>query len=209
METYVEWLKHHGIKGQKWGIRNGPPYPIKSKNLSYYEKNDRPYNKNDRVFISGKVKYDKPLNNLMRKEIDDIVKSGSKILIGDAPGADTRVQEYLSNKDYRNVIVYTTDPIVRNNVGGWKVKKINGDGYSDEASIRRQKDIVMTKESTRGYAISLESDRPDSAMSNNISRMLNSNKYIKVFDYEKNEWIEPKNNKDAYVAYKNNKDMFD
>lgn len=198
METYVEWLKHHGIKGQKWGIRNGPPYPIKSKNLSYYEKNDRPYNKNDRVFISGKVKYDKPLNNLMRKEIDDIVKSGSKILIGDAPGADTRVQEYLSNKDYRNVIVYTTDPVVRNNVGGWKVKKINGDGYSDEASIRRQKDIVMTKESTRGYAISLESDRPDSAMSNNISRMLNSNKYIKVFDYEKNERIEPKKNKDSF-----------
>lgn len=22
-------LQHHGIKGQKWGVRNGPPYPIK------------------------------------------------------------------------------------------------------------------------------------------------------------------------------------
>ncbi len=22
-------LAHHGVKGQKWGIRNGPPYPIK------------------------------------------------------------------------------------------------------------------------------------------------------------------------------------
>lgn len=21
-------LKHHGIKGQKWGVKNGPPYPI-------------------------------------------------------------------------------------------------------------------------------------------------------------------------------------
>ena len=21
-------LFHHGIKGQKWGIRNGPPYPL-------------------------------------------------------------------------------------------------------------------------------------------------------------------------------------
>ena len=22
------YLQHHGIKGQKWGVRNGPPYPI-------------------------------------------------------------------------------------------------------------------------------------------------------------------------------------
>ena len=26
-------LVHHGIKGQKWGIRNGPPYPIEDKVL--------------------------------------------------------------------------------------------------------------------------------------------------------------------------------
>lgn len=25
------YLKHHGIKGQKWGIKNGPPYPLVSK----------------------------------------------------------------------------------------------------------------------------------------------------------------------------------
>lgn len=23
-------LRHHGIKGQKWGVRNGPPYPLKN-----------------------------------------------------------------------------------------------------------------------------------------------------------------------------------
>lgn len=25
-----EYLMHHGIKGQKWGVRNGPPYPLDS-----------------------------------------------------------------------------------------------------------------------------------------------------------------------------------
>lgn len=24
------FLEHHGVKGQKWGVRNGPPYPLKS-----------------------------------------------------------------------------------------------------------------------------------------------------------------------------------
>ena len=23
-----QYLEHHGVKGQKWGVKNGPPYPI-------------------------------------------------------------------------------------------------------------------------------------------------------------------------------------
>lgn len=28
-----EFLVHHGVKGQQWGVRNGPPYPIEDKVL--------------------------------------------------------------------------------------------------------------------------------------------------------------------------------
>lgn len=31
-------LQHHGIKGQKWGVRNGPPYPLDQKNKSRIER---------------------------------------------------------------------------------------------------------------------------------------------------------------------------
>lgn len=31
-------LRHHGIKGQKWGVRNGPPYPLKESKKSQKEK---------------------------------------------------------------------------------------------------------------------------------------------------------------------------
>lgn len=28
--AYELYLVHHGIKGQQWGVRNGPPYPLES-----------------------------------------------------------------------------------------------------------------------------------------------------------------------------------
>ena len=32
------YLMHHGIKGQKWGVENGPPYPLSFKDYSKAEK---------------------------------------------------------------------------------------------------------------------------------------------------------------------------
>lgn len=32
--TYDRELRHHGILGQKWGVQNGPPYPINEEKLS-------------------------------------------------------------------------------------------------------------------------------------------------------------------------------
>lgn len=31
-------LKHHGIKGQKWGVRRGPPYPLAPEGKTYKDK---------------------------------------------------------------------------------------------------------------------------------------------------------------------------
>lgn len=39
MDTFVyNYLSHHGIRGQKWGTRNGPPYPLGISNHSALER---------------------------------------------------------------------------------------------------------------------------------------------------------------------------
>ena len=182
-----DFLIHYGIKGQKWGIRRfqNPDGSLTQEGKRRYRSIN--YLPDDKIFISGKVSFDKKLTPSMKKEIDSIIKAKSKILIGDAPGADTTVQKYLASKKYDNVEVFTTDQIVRNNVGNWNVRKIESSVKDDERTIRRQKDIAMTKESTRGLAIMPINDRPDSAMSLNINRLIQQNKLTKIFDYEQNK----------------------
>lgn len=36
--TNYAYLKHHGILGQKWGKKNGPPYPLDASDHSSSEK---------------------------------------------------------------------------------------------------------------------------------------------------------------------------
>ena len=169
--------------------RHSGRYPYGSGKRPHQRWNYDTYSKDDSVFISGKVSYDEPLNDDIKHEIDKIIDAMSKILIGDAPGADTRVQDYLADKGYSNVVVYTTDPQVRNNVGNWPVKTISGNGNTDERLIRRQKDIAMTTGSTRGLAIMPEDDRPDSAMSLNVDRLKNQGSLVRMYDYKQKKWI--------------------
>ena len=151
-----DWIAHHGVKGMKWGVWNSDT------RARYY--------KDDKVFVSGKVSYDKTLSKKVRGELDGAMKAGSKILVGDAPGADTRVQDYLAKSNYKNVTVYTSDGKARNNVGEWKEKNI-GLNLKDDRKRRAQKDKRMAYAATKAIVIMPEDDRPDSAMSKNLQRL--------------------------------------
>lgn len=67
-------LYHHGILGQKWGKRNGPPYPLKTSDHSASEK---------------KARWQNSLNNSENKEVSKdskfkrfINSKGFKIAMG-------------------------------------------------------------------------------------------------------------------------------
>jgi len=188
----MDYIEHHGIKGQKWGVRryqNPDGTHTQLGRARDRARDRRRYSDNDSVFISGKVSYDQPLSEELKEEVDKIIKAKSTVLIGDAPGADTWIQRYLAENDYKRVVVYTTDPVPRNNVGNWEVKYIDGNGNTDERLIRREKDIAMTDQATRGLAVIPENDNPDSATSLNVQRLRNSGLRVRRFDPSLKQWF--------------------
>ncbi len=169
MENY---LAHYGVKGMKWGVRK------------------------DKVFVSGSSKtqfkksgyYRKSLHKKVRNELDSFMKKGDRILIGEAPGIDTQVQRYLKSKNYKNVTVYTSFDKPRFLADtSWKVKKVNAKGFAPGSSEHlRQKDIAMTNDSSKGFAVVLENGGAG-ATRNNVQRLINQNKDVKVFELGVND----------------------
>lgn len=179
----MSYLAHHGVKGQKWGVKNGPPYPIGSSPR--------------KVFISGtsKIKlkdsgfYRDKLPKAITDKVDSYMKDNCHILIGDAPGIDTEVQKYLAKKGYRNVTVYTISKDKprsysdSNGKLGWGVKNVSGSEQVD-------KDKAMSKDAHMGFAVILEDGA--TATRNNIQRMDEDGKDVEVFSLTKDgndHWV--------------------
>lgn len=82
---YGSYLSHHGIEGQKWGVRNGPPYPLSRGVIgsAYKKKNVQKQNREDGPKISKetyeggtktKIEYDSKKNTMKKQELDEIAE---------------------------------------------------------------------------------------------------------------------------------------
>lgn len=177
-------LVHHGIKKQKWGIRNGPPYPLRPEQLSPEEKKAR-----RSVFISGSSKtqledsgyYRKELPKAIQNKIDEYMKDHAYIVVGDAPGIDRQVQDYLNEKGYDAVEVYGPGKQVRYTANEkWKTNPVDAPEYEEMSpEWLRKKDIAMTNDATEGLAIVL--DEGAKATRNNVERLREQGKAAEVF----------------------------
>ena len=76
----------------------------------------------EKVFIAGPLKI-RTLDKNINERLDNIIRNKIEVLVGDANGVDTAVQEYLNLKKYKNVTVYCIN-YPRNNIGNWKIVSI-------------------------------------------------------------------------------------
>lgn len=64
-----EYLAHHGRKGQRWGVRNGPPYPLDRQEQSYRKAKSiaDSLSKDEKAHVFGSKEYSKSKYSAYRR----------------------------------------------------------------------------------------------------------------------------------------------
>lgn len=203
----MTYLIHHGIKGQKWGVRR---FRNEDGTLTAEGKIRR---RKEYMFVSGSSKmqskedgyYREKLPKTISDFLDNTMQKKSRVLIGDAPGADTMVQQYLADKGYLDVHVYVSGDDVRFNAGknlGWKVHHIDSSEFEfGSKEWHATKDKAMSTKATSGMAIIL--DEGAKATRKNIDRLIDSKKDVFIYQLDNrgdayDKWIP----KDEYKRIK-------
>lgn len=189
------YLAHHGIKGQKWGVRNyqNADGSLTPEGRARYlgESYDAPKNKNKTVFVSGSSKtqdkssgyYLKRLPYSVRYELKEHMKRGDKIIVGDAPGIDRQTQDYLAKKNYTNVEVFSPGKEGARYLAnpGWKQTNVDKPGVEiGSKEWLAAKDFVMSKLADKGIAVTI--DEGAKATRKNVDRLVEANKEVMVYE---------------------------
>ncbi len=104
------------------------------------------------IFISGSMRI-KNIDNAVINRINNIISSGYKIIIGDADGVDSSIQNYLHSKGVESVTVYCTGTRPRNNIGNWNINRVETDKKPGTRDFFTAKDISMSKDCDYGLMI--------------------------------------------------------
>lgn len=104
------------------------------------------------VFIAGSRNI-KHLDIKVKERIDKIVASKLDVVVGDADGADTAVQNYLFEQGVHNTTVYCSGSQPRNNVGDWPTHNVDTKLAQGSRAFFTAKDIQMAEAGNYGFMI--------------------------------------------------------
>ena len=140
-----------------------------------------------KVFISGSISI-KKLENVVLKNLDEIISKKYSICIGDAPGFDSLVQDYLKQNSFFDVTVYTISFLPRyKSSNNFAVKYIDVPcEIKKERERQTMKDKVMSEDSEFSFVVWNGKSKGSYA---NILRAIESKKYIKVYYTEKSQFL--------------------
>ena len=105
-----------------------------------------------KVFIAG-PRAIKELDKNISIKLENICAKNYDVLVGDADGIDSSVQKFLQIKSYRNVTVFASKGIARNNYGNWEIETVEVDNNVTGFDFYAQKDLEMANKADIGFMI--------------------------------------------------------
>lgn len=107
---------------------------------------------NTKVFIAGSMNI-KHLDSKVKVRIDNILAQNFEVVVGDADGADTSIQAYLSNHSSTKATIFCSGNHPRNNVGNWPVQRVETSHAKGSRAFFTAKDIRMAEVADFGLMI--------------------------------------------------------
>lgn len=105
-----------------------------------------------KVFISGSMRIKRLDKNVLAR-INNIIEKHYGVIVGDADGVDSSVQEYLKEKGAESVLVYCTGNRPRNNLGNWETNKITTTSAPGTRAYYTAKDLEMAEDCDYGLMV--------------------------------------------------------
>lgn len=129
------------------------------------------------VFISGSMNI-KHLDPKVKGRIENIVASDFDVVVGDADGADSSIQNYLLSLGCLKATVYCSGSRPRNNVGNWPVRSVETKHSEGSRAFFTAKDLVMAEVADFGLMVW---DTKSTGTLSNVIELLTLNKKSVVF----------------------------
>ena len=104
-----------------------------------------------KVFIAG-PRIVNELDECVKQKLENICTKQYEVFVGEADGIDSCIQKYMRSKNYKNVTIFASNGIARNNFGGWRVECVNVDHNITGFEFYIQKDLEMAKQENLKYS---------------------------------------------------------
>lgn len=137
------------------------------------------------VFIAGSISI-RNLHTKVQERIKKIVSSEFNVVVGDADGADTSIQECLRANNAQNVTVYCTGESPRNNIANWPIHRVQSKARAGSRAFFTAKDLVMARNSDFGLMIW---DCKSTGTLSNVIELLKSKKKSVVFVNKNKDFV--------------------
>jgi hypothetical protein len=138
-----------------------------------------------KVFISGSMRI-KQLDKNVLSRINNILEKKYEVIVGDADGVDSSVQEYLKQKGAKSVLVYCAGSRPRNNIGNWETNNVETTSKPGTRAYFTAKDFEMANDCD--YGLMIWDSKSTGTLSNTIE-LLNRHKKSLVYVNKAREFI--------------------